>query len=109
MRGLEKQQAMLDEFVEDEKLMADALLVRYQCQDRDVPEDIYRAIAFFLNEEYKSWLELEITLYELRNKIMRTVKLENKEQAMDALCYRYQVYGRAILDNDKEFEKNGKN
>jgi hypothetical protein len=109
LRALEKQEALLDGCVEDERLMADMLLLRYQGQGRDVPEDIYRAVAFFLNEEFKRWPELKITLYELRGKIMKTIKIENKERAVDALCYRYQVYGRALLDNDKEIEQNGKN
>jgi hypothetical protein len=83
-------------FANDEELNADMLLYRYKLDGRDVPDDIYRACAFFINGEYNTKSGILPVLYQTRESLRSNLPKVIKENAIDQLCYRLQVYNRLI-------------
>jgi hypothetical protein len=100
LRHLGRQQDMLDRFAEDESMNSELLLMLYRQKGRDMPDDIYRAVVFFRNEEYKRKQGAWALLCLLYEKLKYDMGARTKEEAVDAVCYRYQVYGQALLEGD---------
>jgi hypothetical protein len=96
-RLLQKQQDMLDGFVEEERTAAELLLYLFKKRGRDMPDDMYRAVCFFTNNEYKAKQKALVLLYETGRRLDKETGTVAKERAADLLCYRYQVYGAALL------------
>jgi hypothetical protein len=94
---LRKEREMLDDFTGTERDAAETLLLSYKLQKRDVPDDIYRAVCFFMNAEYKTKPKALVELYFADQKLIAELREASKERALDLLCYRYQVYGAILL------------
>ncbi|MDR3343131.1 MAG: hypothetical protein LBT14_10185, partial [Treponema sp.] len=50
--NIRKQQRTLEEFAAHEIEWADDLLLWYRLKEKEMPDDEYRAVAFFKNHEY---------------------------------------------------------
>jgi hypothetical protein len=91
--SIRKQQQTLEEFAAHEIEWADDLLMWYRIKKLDMPDDEYRAAAFFKNREYLTKPGSLTLLYGMYKRICKELRpLETKENGFDRLCYRYRVY-----------------
>ena len=93
---IRKQQKILEEFAAHEIEWADDLLMWYRIKKLDMPDDEYRAVAFFKNREYLKKPGSLTLLYEMYLRCIRELPEYQKEIAFDLLAYRYKVYARAL-------------
>jgi hypothetical protein len=90
--SLRKQERILEEFAAHEIEWADDLLLWYRARKRDMPEDEYRAAAFFKNKEYLRKTGSLTLLYSMYRRMLQELPEPTKEIAFDLLAYRYHVY-----------------
>jgi hypothetical protein len=96
--SLRKQESALNDFVADEECNSESLLALYKQKRRVMPDDVYRACAFFINKEYLFKRGSLTLLYQTKEKLQREIKIITKENAVDVLCYRYQVYAAVLRE-----------
>jgi hypothetical protein len=89
---IRKQQQTLEEFAAHEIEWADDLLLWYRIKHKEIPNDEYRAVAFFKNREYLHKPGSLTLLYEMYLRCCRELPEYTKEIAFDLLAYRYHVY-----------------
>ncbi len=75
---------------------ADDLIRWYQIKKLDMPDDEYRACAFFKNKEYLRKPGSLTLLYQMYLRCIRELPESTKETAFDLLRYRYKVYTRLL-------------
>ena len=85
-----------EEFIESGELEADCLLKKYKQSDIEIPLDIYRACAFFVNKEYKTKFGSIALLFQTKEKLQDTLPELTRENCMDQLCYKFQMYARVL-------------
>ena len=91
-----KQQKTLEEFAEHEIEWADHLILWYRLRKEDMPDDEYRACAFFLNKEFLKKPGSLTLCYEMYNRCHNELPEFNKEQAFDFLRFRYKSYAKVL-------------
>jgi hypothetical protein len=91
-----KQQTILEEYAAGEIEWADDLLWWYRVKKRDIPDDEYRAVAFFKNREYLRKPGSLTLLYSLYRRMNEELPEATKENAFYLVAYRYKVYARAL-------------
>jgi hypothetical protein len=64
----------------------------YRAKKRDIPDDEYRAVAFFKNEEYLNKPGSLTLLYSMCQRMSRELPPATRETACDLVAYRYHVY-----------------
>jgi hypothetical protein len=96
--SLRKQEAALNDFIADEECNSESLLALYKQKKRDIPDDVYRACAFFINREYLFKRGSLTLLYQAKEKLQKEIKTITKENAVDVLCYRYQAYAAVLRE-----------
>ncbi|MDR2435187.1 MAG: hypothetical protein LBD47_11580 [Treponema sp.] len=89
---IRKQQQTLEDFAAHEIEWADDLLMWYRIKKLDMPDDEYRAVAFFKNREYLRKPGSLTLLYEMFLRCCRELPAYTKEIAFDLLAYRFKVY-----------------
>jgi hypothetical protein len=89
---LGKQRKQLEDFVEHETEWADHLMFYYRLKKTDMPDDEYRACAFFLNKEYSRKPGSLVLLYFVYERCYRELPEVSKETAFDILRFRYRMY-----------------
>jgi hypothetical protein len=94
--SLRKQKKILEEFAAHETEWADDLLLWYRVKKMEIPDDEYRAVAFFKNQEYFLKPGSLTLLYSLYERMTQELPPVTKEIAFDLLAYRYQVYAIAL-------------
>jgi hypothetical protein len=94
--NVRKQQQILEEFAAYEIEWAGDLLLWYRAKNMEIPDDEYRAAAFFKNREYLLKPGSLTLLYEMYLRCIRELPKPTKEIAFDLLAYRYQVYAKAL-------------
>ena len=94
--NLRKQQKTLEEFAEHEIEWAEHLLYWYQLQKKDIPDDQYRAVAFFKNREYRMKPGSLSLLYQTYLKCNIELPDVTRENAFDILCFRFKMYAAAL-------------
>ena len=94
--NLRKQQKTLEEFAEHEIEWAEHLLYWYQLQKKDIPDDQYRAVAFFNNREYRITPGSLSLLYQTYLKCNSELPDVTRENAFDILCFRYKMYAAVL-------------
>jgi hypothetical protein len=87
-----KQQTILEEFAAREIEWADDLLWWYRVKKMEIPDDEYRAVAFFKNREYLMKPSSLTLLYAVSGRLIQELSLATRETAFDLLAYRYRVY-----------------
>jgi hypothetical protein len=90
--NIRKQQQILEEFAAHEIEWAGDLLLWYRVKNREIPNDEYRAAAFFKNREYLRKPGSLTLLYEMYRRCLRELPDSTRETAFDLLAYRYHVY-----------------
>jgi hypothetical protein len=90
--NIRKQQQILEEFAAHEIEWADDLLLWYRVKKLDMPDDEYRAVAFFKNREYLRKPGSLTLLYEMYLRCVRELPEYTKEIAFDLLAFRFRMY-----------------
>jgi hypothetical protein len=90
--NVRRQRRALQDFAEHEIEWAGLLIKWYECKKLDMPDDEYRACAFFLNKEYLRKPGSLTLLYEMYNRCWRELPEYTKENGFDLLCFRYHIY-----------------
>lgn len=94
--NISKQQAALEEFAGFETEWAGDL-IRWHCiRKEDIPDDQYRAAAFFINKEYLRKPGSLTLLYMIFQRCIKELPTPTKETAFDILAYRYKLYAMAL-------------
>jgi hypothetical protein len=90
----------LEAFVDNERLESDMVIERYRLRGADIPDDMYRAAVFFRNGEYRTKVKPLVLLFEARERVAKeTAEMKiTRERVFDLVCYKYQVYGRILLE-----------
>jgi hypothetical protein len=86
------EQKILEEYAAHEIEWADDLLLWYKAKGREIPDDEYRAAAFFKNKEYLTKPGSLTLLYSMYTRLITELPEPTREIAFDLLAYRYQVY-----------------
>ena len=94
--SLRKQQKTLEEFAEHEIEWADYLLDWYRLRKEDIPDDEYRAVAFFKNKEYQRKPGSLTLVYKMFLRCMNELPEVTKELAFDLLAYRFALYAKVL-------------
>jgi hypothetical protein len=93
---IRKQQKILEEFAAHETEWADDLLLWYRVKKLDMPDDEYRAAAFFRNKEYLMKPGSLTLLYEMYLRCCRELPEYKKEIAFDLLAFRFKMYANVL-------------
>ncbi len=96
LERVKKQQKTLEEYAEHEIEFADDLLLWYKIRKQEIPDDEYRACAFFKNKEYLRKPGSLTLLYQMYLRCIRELPPSTKETAFDLLRYRYKVYTQVL-------------
>jgi hypothetical protein len=94
--NIRKQQELLEEFAAHEIEWANDLILWYSLRKQDMPDDQYRAAAFFINHEYLRKPGSLTLLYEVFLQCSKELPEPTKEIAFDLLAYRYKTYAMTL-------------
>jgi hypothetical protein len=94
--NIRKQQSILEEYAAHEIEWAGDLLLWYRAKKKEIPDDEYRAAAFFKNREYLHKPGSLTLLYSMYRRCLEELPKATKETAFDLLAYRYKVYAKAL-------------
>jgi hypothetical protein len=94
--NIRKQQKTLEEFAAHEIEWADDLMAWYRLRKQDIPDDEYRACAFFTNREYLRKPGSLSLVYQMFLRCMSELPPVTKETAFDLLCFRYRMYAEVL-------------
>jgi hypothetical protein len=90
--NIRREQKTLEEFAAHEIEWADDLLLWYKIKKLEIPDDEYRAVAFFKNREYLMKPGSLTLLYTTHRKLLWELPKPTKENAFDYLAYQFKVY-----------------
>ena len=93
---IRKQKQTLEEFTEHEIEWAEHLIYWYKLNGKDMPDDEYRACAFFINKEFSRKPGSLTLLYEMYNRCLNELPEVTKEIAFDLLRFRYKSYASVL-------------
>ena len=93
---IRKQQKILEEFAEYEYEWAGDLILWYSVKKKDMPEDEYRACAFFRNREYRNKLGSLTLLYQMHVRCNEELPTVTKELAFDILRFKFKMYASVL-------------
>jgi hypothetical protein len=91
-----KESRILDEFAAHEGEWADDLLFWYRTKKVEIPDDEYRAVAFFKNREYVMKPGSLTLLYSMYQKMLKELPQPTPELAFDLLTFRFRVYAKTL-------------
>jgi len=94
--NVRKQQKTLEEFAAHEIEWADDLMRWYGIKKQDIPDDEYRACAFFQNREYLKKPGSLALMYSVYQRCLRELPEVTRENAFDILCFRYKMYAATL-------------
>jgi hypothetical protein len=90
--NLRHEQKILEEYAAHEIEWADDLLLWYRVRKQEIPDDEYRAVAFFKNREYLGKPGALTLLYSMFRRCNKELPPPTKEIAFDLVSYRYKLY-----------------
>ena len=90
--AIRKQQNKLEEFAAHEIEWANDLIMWYRISKKEMPDDEYRACAFFINAEYLRKPGSLTLLYQMYLRCINELPKVTKELALDLLAYRFKMY-----------------
>ena len=94
--AIRKQQKTLEEFAAHETEWANDLIMWYRICKKEMPDDEYRACAFFINGEYIRKPGSLTLLYTMYLRCMQELPKVTKELAFDLLAFRYKSYAKVL-------------
>jgi hypothetical protein len=93
---IRKQEKTLEEFAEHEFEWAEDLMTWYGYKKQDMPDDEYRAYAFFRNREHRNKPGSLSLLYEMYLRCLKELPDVTRENAFDILCFRFKMYAAVL-------------
>jgi hypothetical protein len=94
--NIRHQQKILEEYAAHEIEWADDLLLWYRLKKQEIPDDEYRAVAFFKNNEYLRKPGSLTLLYSMYRRLIEELPEPTKETAFDLVAFRYKIYARTL-------------
>jgi len=94
--SIRKQKKILEEFAEYEYEWSGDLLRWFKLKNLDIPDDEYRACAFFVNREYRKKTGSLTLLYEMYNRCNNELPDVTRENAFDILRFKYKMYAKVL-------------
>jgi hypothetical protein len=94
--NIRHQQKILEEYAAHEIEWADDLLLWYRLKKQEIPDDEYRAVAFFKNNEYLLKPGSLTLLYSMYRRLIEELPKPTKETAFDLVAFRYKIYARTL-------------
>ena len=94
--NVRKQQKTLEEFATNEIGWSHKLKLLYRIKKLDMPDDEYRAYAYFQNREYLKKPGSLTLLYEMYLRCIFELPDVTKETAFDLLSFRYKMYAKVL-------------
>jgi hypothetical protein len=94
--NVRKQQRTLEEFAEHETQWADDLMYWYKLHKMEMPNDEYRACAFFQNKEYTRKPGSLTLLYAMYLRFHKELPVVTKENAFNILCLHFKMYAKVL-------------
>jgi len=91
-----KQDKILEDFAKHEMEWANDLIMWYKVKNIDMPDDVYRACAFFINREFRSKPNSLTLLYEVYLRCLNELPQVTKENAFDILRFQFKFYSKAL-------------
>jgi hypothetical protein len=93
---IRNQQKTLEEFAEHEIEWANHLMYWYSLRKQEMPDDEYRACAFFTNKEYRNKPGSLTLCYEMFLRWHSEMPQVTKENAFDILCFQFKMYANVL-------------
>ena len=93
---LRKQQKTLEEFAAHENEFVDDLLLWFKIRKQEIPDDVYRAYAFFRNQEYLRKPGSLTLLYQTYLRCLNELPSVTRENAFDILYFRFKMYAAVL-------------
>ena len=94
--NIRKQEKILKEFAEYEYEWSGDLMLWYDVKKLDIPDDVYRACAFFRNREHRNKPGSLTMLYEMYVRCNNELPEVPRERAFDLLRFKYMMYAKVI-------------
>jgi hypothetical protein len=94
--NIRHQQKTLEEFAAREIEWADDLLFWYRLKKLEIPDDEYRAVAFFINKEYLRKPGSLTLLYSIEQRLYEELPKPARETAFDWVAFRYKIYAKTL-------------
>jgi hypothetical protein len=94
--NVRRQQKTLEEYAEHEIEWANDLITWYKARRQDMPDDEYRACAFFLNKEYLKKPGSLTLLYAMFLRCHSELPEVTKENAFDILRFQFKTYAKTL-------------
>jgi hypothetical protein len=94
--NIRKQQRTLEEYAAHEIEWAGDLMLWYRLKKEEMPDDEYRACAFFQNKEYLHKPGSLTLLYEMYLRCHRELPQVTKENAFDLLRFQFKMYAKTL-------------
>lgn len=91
-----KQQKTLEEYAEYEYEWSGDLMLWYKAKKLDMPEDEYRACAFFRNREYRNKPGSLTLLYNMYVRCNKELPSVTRERAFDVLRFKFRMYAKVL-------------
>ena len=94
--NVRKQTRELEDFVLHETEWANDLINWYKIKKQEMPDEEYRACAFFLNSEFLNKPGSLTLLYQMHIRCNEELPECTKENAFDLLRFKYKMYTEAL-------------
>jgi hypothetical protein len=94
--NLRKQQKILEDFAEHEFEWANDLMLWYRLKKLEMPDDEYRACAFFQNREYRKKPGSLTLLYEMYVRCYKELPAVTNENAFDLVRFQFKMYAKVL-------------
>ena len=91
-----QQQKTLEDFASHEIEWSSDLMLWYKLKKQEIPDDEYRACAFFQNKEFLRKPGSLTLLYSMYLRCARELPETTKETAFDLLRFRYKTYAKVL-------------
>jgi hypothetical protein len=95
--NIRKEDDKLEDFAKHEIEWANDLLLWYRVKKIDMPDDEYRACAFFVNKEFQRKPGSLTLLYEMYLRCMEEMPQVTNENAFDILRYTFKMYAKVLI------------
>jgi hypothetical protein len=92
-----KEQKILDEYADSERDWAENLFLWYKVRKEEIPDDEYRAAAFFINKEYLGKAGSLTLLYSMFRRLNKELPHATKENSFYLLAYRFKIYAQTLV------------
>ncbi|MFP3040295.1 hypothetical protein LQZ19_00590 [Treponema primitia] len=87
-----KERRILSDFLTEETIMAKAVMNMFRQKHIHLPDDVYRGLAYFINEEWAAKAGSLFFLYETKRRVQANMPPVTKETALDQMCYFFKMY-----------------